>query len=153
MPRSVRLVALAHCICLLACSSSSSNAGTTTTGDAVAGKADATKYACASCHGTDLSGLGTAYPGTTAYAANLTPDKETGIGDWDADTIKTAILTGKDDEGKALCAPMPTFGDRSMTASEAADIAAYLQTLPAVSKAIPGSVCAASAGAAGSASK
>jgi mono/diheme cytochrome c family protein len=120
-------------------------------GDVTAGKEAVTKYVCKSCHGTDLSGTTTPYAGTTAYPANLTPDKDTGLGDWDADTIKTAILTGKDDEGKMLCSTMPVFSKMKMTDTEATNIVAYLKSLKAVSKEVPESEC--SDGAAGSAAK
>jgi cytochrome c len=127
----------------------------TTPGDAMAGQAAVTKYACKSCHGQDLSGMTTPFAGTMAYPKNLTPDKDTGLGDWDMATIKSAILTGTDDEGKALCATMPAFQKMSMSDTEATDIATYLKSLPAVKKAVPDSVCAsasvASGGAAGGA--
>ena len=133
-------------IALLACSSSSSGGGAT--GDATAGLTAVTKYGCKSCHGADMSGSTTVYPGTKAYAANLTPDKETGLGDWDTATIKTAVLTGKDDEGKQLCSTMPMFQDMKMTDTEANDIVAYLKSLTAVKKEVPESECS-SGGAAG----
>lgn len=138
-------------IALIGCSSSNNDASTT--GDATAGKADVAKYACSNCHGMDMSGTTTVYPGTTAYPANLTPDSVTGIGDWDVATIKTAILTGKDDEGKALCSTMPLFSKMGMTEIEATDIATYLKSLPAVAKDVPESQCStgtAGSGAAGS---
>jgi hypothetical protein len=100
--------------------------------------------------GDVTAGSTTAYPMTTAYAANLTPDKDTGIGDWDADTIAKAILSGTDDENKSLCPTMSRFMTQGMTTTEAANIAAYFKSLPAVSKEIPESQC--SAGAAGSGS-
>jgi mono/diheme cytochrome c family protein len=77
-----------------------------------------------------------------AFPANLTPDKDTGLGDWDAATIKTAILMGKDDEGQQLCSVMPLFNKANMTDVEATDIVAYLKSLPAVKKVIPESKCA-----------
>jgi mono/diheme cytochrome c family protein len=137
-----------------ACSSSTDNS---MPGDVTAGKEALTKYACQSCHGPDLSGTTTPFAGTAAYPANLTPDKDTGLGDWDMATIKTAILTGTDDEGETLCSTMPVFQKVSMTDAEATNIAAYLQSLPAVKKDIPESKCsngsAGSGGAAGSAAK
>jgi hypothetical protein len=84
-----------------------------------------------------------------AYPANVTPDKDTGIGDWDEATIKAAILTGKDDEGQDLCSVMPVFNKANMTDVEATDVTAYLKSLPAVKKAIPESKCAAGAAGAG----
>jgi mono/diheme cytochrome c family protein len=134
----------------LACSSN--NSDTMSAGDVAAGKTAVTKYACTGCHGPDLSGTTTPYATTTAYPANLTPDKDTGLGDWDAATIKTAILTGKDDEGEMLCATMPVFSKQSMTDAEATNIVAYLQSQHAVVKEVPASVCA-TAGSAGAGAK
>jgi mono/diheme cytochrome c family protein len=130
-----------------ACASGSSS-GSPSTGDVTAGKAAVTKYACESCHGPGLSGSATAVSGTKAYAPNLTPDTETGLADWDAATIKTAILTGKDDEGRQLCGTMPLFGKMGMADTDATNIVAYLKSLSAVSMSVPESECA--SGAAGS---
>src|ERR1700753_2941268 len=141
-------ILLAFALC--ACGGDDDSGGSSATGDATAGKAEVTKYACQGCHGQDLSGTTTPYDGTTAYPANLTPDKDTGIGDWDIATIKTAILTGKDDEGKQLCSVMPKCGSMGMTDTEATDIATYLKTLPAVSKDVPESECSGGSGGSGS---
>jgi mono/diheme cytochrome c family protein len=72
-------------------------------------------------------------------SANLTSDKDTGIGDWSADDIVKALLTGIDDEGKGLCPPMPSgpmgaFG--GLTKDDATDIANYIKSLPAISNEI-----------------
>ena len=135
-----------------ACASSPSNSspGTTTYagGDPTAGKTAVTQRACTSCHSADLSGTVTPYESSGAYPANLTPDSATGIGDWTDAAIKTAILTGTDDEGKALCSIMPHFGSLGMTDLEATNIVAYLRTLTPVAKTIPDSSC--TAGVAGS---
>jgi mono/diheme cytochrome c family protein len=66
---------------------------------------------------------------------------ETGIGEWDEDTIVKAILNGIDDEGSELCATMPRFGNMQMTMDEARAIAAYLRSLPPVKKKVPESEC------------
>jgi hypothetical protein len=84
------------------------------------------------------------YPNTKAYAANLTPDEETGLAaDWTTDMIANAILNGVDDEGKTLCAPMPKFAGApyNMTLDEAKAIVAYLRTLPPVKNEIGESMC------------
>jgi mono/diheme cytochrome c family protein len=146
--RLASIVSITAPLALAACSSGSSD--NAPKGDPAAGKTAVTKYACQSCHTQDLSGTVTPYGTSKAYPANLTPDTDTGLGEWDEATIKTAILTGKDDEGKALCSVMPTFSQANMTDVEATDITAYLKSLPAVKKAIPESQC--SAGAAGSGS-
>jgi hypothetical protein len=144
----MRSAAFVTVISTAACATKSNDS--VSTGDVTAGLAATKKYACANCHQQDFAGSTTAYPMTTAYAANLTPDKDTGIGDWDADTIAKAILSGTDDENKSLCPTMSRFMTQGMTTTEAANIAAYLKSLPAVSKEIPESEC--SAGAAGSGS-
>src|SRR6476659_9245023 len=111
-------------------------------GDAVGkGKAAVETRECKSCHGSDLSGSKTPYSGTMAYPPNLTPDKDTGLGDWDEDTIVKAILTGVDDEDEQLCPTMPLFGKMGMSNTEAHNIAKYLKSIAAVSKDIPESSC------------
>lgn len=145
--RLARIVSIVAPFALTGCSSGSSDPSTA--GDATAGKMAVTKYACQSCHGQDMSGTTTPYGTSMAYPANVTPDKDTGIGDWDEATIKAAILTGKDDEGQDLCSVMPVFNKANMTDVEATDVTAYLKSLPAVKKAIPESKCAAGAAGAG----
>jgi mono/diheme cytochrome c family protein len=108
-------------------------------GSPESGKAAVTKHECSNCHGMDLSGDTNPRPETMAYASNLTPDMDTGLGGWMDDQIIKAMRTGIDDEGEALCDPMPKF---DISDQEAADIVAYLRTLPAVKKAIPESTCA-----------
>ena len=123
-----------------ACGSDNKDNGATTgTGSVAAGQTAATKYLCTTCHGSDFSGSTTSLTGATMA---------TGIGSWDAATIVNAILNGKDDDNATLCAPMPVFSMNAppMTMQEATDIAAYLKSLPAVSKTIPESMCAAKGG-------
>jgi cytochrome c553 len=117
--------------------------GGASSGDAALSKGEAavTKRICKSCHGSDLSGATKPYMDTMAYPPNLTPDKDTGLGDWDEDTIAKAILTGVDDEGEQLCPTMPVFKDMGMKDDEAHNIAKYLKSLKAVSKDIPESSC------------
>jgi mono/diheme cytochrome c family protein len=148
LPARVRNAALLVLVVASGCSAKSDGAAAAA-GNVTAGLAAVTKYDCKSCHGSDFAGSTKAVPGTAAYAANLTPDKDTGLGEWDAATIQKAILTGVDDEDSTLCATMPRFTSKGMTAIEATDIAAYLKSLPAVSKDIPEGNCSV-AGAAGS---
>ncbi|MBI5533864.1 MAG: c-type cytochrome [Deltaproteobacteria bacterium] len=68
---------------------------------------------------------------------NLTPDVATGLGSWTDAQIKSAILDGVDDEGKALFPIMPYYVFHNMTSEDADAIVAYLKTIPAVSNAIP----------------
>src|SRR4051812_11573066 len=56
---------------------------------------------CRTCHGENLAGTPGGIPGVaTVHGANLTPDKDTGIGDWTDEQIAAAIRTGLDDEGQ-----------------------------------------------------
>jgi mono/diheme cytochrome c family protein len=66
-------------------------------------------------------------------SANLTPDT-TGLKLWTAQQILTAIKSGKDEAGRAICSPMRPFP--GLTDSDALDIASYLQAIPAVTNAI-----------------
>lgn len=111
-----------------------------------------TARGCPTCHqskdpadGT-LSGTTTPRKGTMAYPANLTPDSDTGIGDWSDEQIMRAMRSGIDDGDAPLCPPMPHFdgtgGDgRPMTDDEATSIVAYLRSLPPVHHEIPASAC------------
>jgi mono/diheme cytochrome c family protein len=146
-----RVVLQAGVACLWIAGCSSSDAGTSTT-DVTKGMAAVTQYGCQGCHGVDLSGTQTAYPNTTAYPANLTPDGDTGLGSWSTAVIANAILNGVDDEGAQLCPIMPQFKTMNMTEAVADQIAAYLKTLPPKKNDVPESTCAAvnSGGAAGS---
>jgi len=72
-------------------------------------------------------------PWGASYAANLTPDRETGIGKryTEASFIKT-IRTGKKPEGEELLPPMPWPNYARMTDEDLKSIYAYLQTLKPV---------------------
>ena len=69
---------------------------------------------------------------------NLTPDKETGLGNWTSDQIVTAITTGKVPDGRMLSPIMPWPALSKLTHEDALAIAAYLKSLPAVKNAVPG---------------
>ena len=104
------------------------------------GEAIVKKRACASCHVADdgsLSGQTDPQPHTKAYPPNLTPDPDTGLGDWTNDQIIAAILDGVDDEGEDLCSVMPKFSEEGMTQQDAEDVVAYLRSLAPVKHEIP----------------
>ena len=69
---------------------------------------------------------------------NLTPDKETGLGNWTSDQIVTAITTGKVPDGRMLSPIMPWPALSKLTHEDALAIAAYLKSLPVVKNAVPG---------------
>ncbi len=64
---------------------------------------------------------------------NLTPDKETGLGDWTAEQIVTAIRKGKRPDGSELSGVMPWGSFSHLTDDDAMAIAAFLKSLPPVS--------------------
>ncbi len=67
-------------------------------------------------------------PGHDKYASNITPDKNTGIGDYTQQQFRKAIKEGEAPDRK-LHAPMPKFERLSDTEVDA--IFAYIQTVPA----------------------
>jgi mono/diheme cytochrome c family protein len=85
------------------------------------------------------SDVGFAIPGVGAVVGrNLTPDKETGLGNWTAAQIVTAFTTGIRPDGRKLSPIMPWPELANLTADDAEAIAAYLQSLPPVKNAVPG---------------
>lgn len=72
-----------------------------------------------------------------AYASNITPDRETGIGKWtDAQLIK-AIREGIRPDGSLIGPPMPIMFYRGMSDDDAKAIVAYLRAQPPVRNAVP----------------
>jgi hypothetical protein len=100
---------------------------------------------CENCHGSTLSGNNDGVPspqtqGGLAYPPNLTSDPATGLGCWTDPQIVTAILDGIDDQGMPLCPPMPRFGhlaDGGLDAAQAAQVVAYLRSLPVAKNQVP----------------
>lgn len=79
-------------------------------------------------------------PGFRAYAPNISPDPETGIGEWTDQEIERAIREGIDRDGEVMGPPMsyPFFRDISTNDMDA--IIAYLRSVPAVRNEVPESV-------------
>ncbi|HYI11088.1 MAG TPA: c-type cytochrome [Thermoanaerobaculia bacterium] len=71
------------------------------------------------------------FPGVLA-ASNLTPDPETGLGQWTDGEILRAIREGVDREGKALFPIMPYTHLRHLSDDDGQAIVAYLRTLKPV---------------------
>ena len=103
---------------------------------------------CANCHspkgppaataGKDYSGgLRFDEPPFDVTAPNITPDKETGIGNWTDDQIKTLILTGKHPNGHPVAEIMPTAFYPILTAGDLNAIVAYMRSLPPVKNKVP----------------
>ncbi len=106
---------------------------------ALHGKLVALEGSCADCHGPALTGVDHAIPGTAAFAPNLTPDLDTGLGSWTTQQISDAVKLGVDDEGATLCAEMPRFD--SFSDDELLALSTYLQSLTPVSHAVAPSAC------------
>jgi len=69
-------------------------------------------------------------PWGNSYAANLTPDKETGLGGrYTEDSFVKTIRSGKKPEGEQLSPPMPWPMYRNLTDEDLKSVFAYLQTL------------------------
>lgn len=70
-------------------------------------------------------------------APNITPDKETGVGNWSDDTLARAIREGIGHDGRALFPMMPYPHYREMSDEDLASIIVYLRTVPAVKNQLP----------------
>ncbi len=77
--------------------------------------------------------------GVALYGPNLTPDPDTGIGNWTDEQIQNAILNGIDNQGERLCPEMGHFPD--MQQDEVTSIIGYLRGLTPVSHQAPISSC------------
>ncbi len=110
------------------------------TGDADAGKYIATLTGGCGCHfNRDLGGLagGNAFADDTVFAANITPDMETGIGSLDEEDIVSILRTGAGPGGYQLHPAMPYRTFSALSQKEALDIAAYLHSLEPISNPVP----------------
>jgi mono/diheme cytochrome c family protein len=81
-------------------------------------------------------GEGAELPGKI-IAANLTPDKETGAGNWTDDTLARAIREGIGHDGRALFPLMPYLNYREMPDEDLASVIVYLRTLAPVRNPLP----------------
>ena len=98
---------------------------------------------CANCHspkgpppavaGKDFSGgLRFNEPPFDVTAPNITPDKDTGIGNWTDAEIKTMLLTGKNPHGIQEAEVMPSAFYPILTPGDLDGIVAYLRSLTPV---------------------
>jgi hypothetical protein len=70
-------------------------------------------------------------------ASNITPDKETGAGNWSDDTLARAMREGIGHDGRALSLIMPYQEYREMSDEDLASVIAYLRTVPPVRNQLP----------------
>jgi len=90
------------------------------------GKPDAAQYLGGSDVAFEIPGLG-AFAGS-----NVTPDKETGIGNWTIEQIVTTLQTGQRPDGRILAPIMPWRAFAGLSRQDATAIAAYLKSIPPV---------------------
>lgn len=85
---------------------------------------------CTGCHGPGLSG-GRIPGGPPDWpaAANLTPDRETGIGDWSLTDFARALRKGIRPDGTTLDPAMPIGATRHLTDVEMEALYRYLESL------------------------
>jgi mono/diheme cytochrome c family protein len=92
---------------------------------------------CMVCHTTQdgaeyAGGLAFPMPFGTLYSTNITPDKETGIGNYTDQDFLNAVQRGVRPDGAHLYPAMPVASYTYMTDADALAIKAYLFSLPAV---------------------
>jgi mono/diheme cytochrome c family protein len=103
---------------------------------------------CANCHspkgppavtaGKDFSGgLTWDEPPFKVTAPNITPDKDTGIGNWTDAQIKTMLLTGKNPHGIQEAEVMPSAFYPILTPGDLDSLVAYLRSLTPVKNKVP----------------
>lgn len=76
-------------------------------------------------------------PPFKAYAPNITPDAETGIGKWTDEQLGRAIREGIRPDGSVIGPPMPIAFYRGVSDQDLKAIVAYLRAQPAVKNAVP----------------
>jgi mono/diheme cytochrome c family protein len=97
---------------------------------------------CLACHTTQggkeyAGGLGFKLPFGTLYSTNITPDKDTGIGNYSDQDFLNAVHRGIRRDGARLYPAMPFTSYTYMTDADALAIKAYLFSLPPVRAAAP----------------
>jgi mono/diheme cytochrome c family protein len=97
---------------------------------------------CEACHTAKdgapfAGGRAIVTPFGTIYSANITPDKDTGIGSWSDASFLNAVHKGVDDQGVPLYPAMPYASYTIMTDADALAIKAYLFSLKPVHSEVP----------------
>jgi len=92
---------------------------------------------CMACHtrrggAAYAGGRSIATPFGELISPNLTPDRQTGIGNWSADDFWRALHNGVSKDGRLLYPAFPYTNYTRMPRADADALFAYLQSLPAV---------------------
>jgi len=97
---------------------------------------------CMACHTSQggkefAGGLAIRLPFGTLYSTNITPDKETGIGNYNDQDFLNALHRGTRNDGARLYPAMPYTSYTYMTDADALAVKAYLFSLPSVRAVVP----------------
>jgi hypothetical protein len=79
-------------------------------------------------------------PWGVSFTANLTPDRETGLGEWTEEAFIQALRTGKHQgqpNGRPILPPMPWAMIRQASDPDLKAIWAYLRSIPPVKNQVP----------------
>lgn len=77
-------------------------------------------------------------PWGASFAANLTPDNETGIGTWQPEMFINALRTGKHlGAGRPILSPMPWEMVGKLTDEDLKAVFAYLKSIPPIKNKVP----------------
>jgi hypothetical protein len=77
-------------------------------------------------------------PWGASFAANLTPDKATGLGNWTPAMFLSSLRSGKNPvTGRAILPPMPWEMYKDLKEEDLRAIFAYLQSLPPINNPVP----------------
>jgi hypothetical protein len=79
-------------------------------------------------------------PWGVSFGINLTPDKETGIGEWSQAAFIRALRTGKHQgqpDGRGILPPMPWQDYKELTDADLKAVWAYLRSVPPVKNHVP----------------
>lgn len=142
--RSAGAIALVYFIASAACVAAAPESSAEA--PAELGAALVQSHGCAGCHEDSppgspiLAGRLEPLPGTHVFGPNLTPDPDTGLGEWSDVAVRRALREGTDDEGHPLCATMPRFA--SLSENDMTALIAYLRSLQPVHREVPESECA-----------
>ena len=96
------------------------------TDGALSGDPTPGRYLAGSHVGIEVNGT------SVMYAPNITPDNETGLGQWSIGDIVRALRGGVRPDGSALRPPMPVATISQLTEADAVAVAYYLKSVQAI---------------------
>jgi len=102
-------------------------------------ESDWTQHGAPKAAGKELAGQAFPLPGFpgTLKAPNLTPDPETGAGNWTDDQIARAIREGIKHDGTTLFPMMPYSQYKQLSDEDLASVVVYIRSLPPVRNPLP----------------